>query len=176
MQIFFRPIKHDPIEILMGQFIWFHPHGAVDAISVTANANGFTTHNRVWEFLGFPEEDMISAANFCNEKNDIFLLGNKKPYLLLVPQTHGQKNSSFLIKKLILICNVHSIKSLHFTHYGFIQKRLPELEVQHILNELIEPKNNVNIDLLIWDIDSRAVDTMQTLTKNLPLTCSYDFA
>ncbi len=37
MKIIFRLIPHDPMEIIMGHFIWFHPCAGVDAISVTAN-------------------------------------------------------------------------------------------------------------------------------------------
>jgi hypothetical protein len=68
MKIIFRPIHHDPMEIIVGQFIWFHPIEDADAISVTANPDGFTTQNRVGQLLGYDQKVMVDAAKICNEK------------------------------------------------------------------------------------------------------------
>lgn len=147
----------------MGQFIWFYPYNSADAISVSANPIGFTTQNRVGDYLGYSIDEMLSSANLCNERDDIFLLDKKKPYLMLVPKTRGQRNVSLLIQKLILDCNQYEIKNLHFTHYGFVQKKLPELEVQQILGELELAQQKSRIESLIWDIDSRSADQFRAI-------------
>ena len=155
MKIIFRPIPHNPTEIIMGQFIWFHPCEDADAISVTANPEGFTTQNSVRHLLGYDQEVMVDAAKASNDKYEIAILNKSTPPLLLVPQTYGKKDSLFLINDLIAACNHLKVKKLHFTHFGFIQKKLPKNEVKEILRVMLDPHIQSTIEIVIWDVDSR---------------------
>lgn len=65
MEIIYRPIRHDPMEIIMGQFIWFHPVANMDTISVTANPDGFTTQSRVGQLLGYDQEVMVMQPKYA---------------------------------------------------------------------------------------------------------------
>jgi hypothetical protein len=170
MKIIFRPIPHNPMEILMGQFIWFHPCEDVDAISVTANPEGFTTQNRVGQLLGYDQKAMIDAAKASNDKYEIAILNKSKPPLLLVPQTYGEKNSLFLINDLIAACNHLKVKKLHFTHFGFIQNKLPKNEVEQILRIMLDPNIQSTIKTVVWDVDSRVQDELQTIVSDLGLS------
>jgi hypothetical protein len=162
------------MEILMGQFIWFHPCEDADAISVTANPEGFTTQNRVGQLLGYDQEVMINAAKACNEKYEIAILNKSTPPLLLVPQTYGKKDSLFLINDLIAACNHLKVKKLHFTHFGFIQKELPKNEVEQILWVMLDPHIQSTIETVVWDVDSRVKDSLQTIVSDLGLSGGLD--
>lgn len=174
MKIIFRPIPHDPMEIIMGQFIWFHPCEDVDAISVTANLEGFTTQNRVGHLLGYDQEVMVDTAKVCNDKYEIAILNKSTPPLLLVPQTYGRKDSLFLINDLIAACNHLMVKRLHFTHFGFIQKELPKSEVQQILRVMLDPHIQSTIETVVWDVDSRVKNELQTIVSDLGLSGGVD--
>ena len=154
----------------MGQFIWFHPCEDADAISVTANPEGFTTQNRVGQLLGYDQEVMIDAAKACNDKYEIAILNKSTPPLLLVPQTYGKKDSLFLINDLITACNHLKVKRLHFTHFGFIQKELPKSEVEQILRVILDSHIQSTIETVIWDVDSRVKDALQTIVADLALS------
>ncbi len=169
MNLVIRPIKRNPQEILMGQYIWFYPCDGMEAVSVTANSEGFATQKRVGDFLGFTHHAMVSAANMCNTRYEVTILNKSNPYLLLVPQTKGQKDCRFLIQDLMNACNALKIKTLHFTHYGFVQNGLPEKEVQEIFNLILDSSNNKNLDLMIWDIDLREIDCLKTICKKVKL-------
>ena len=98
---------------------------------------------------------MIDAAKACNDKYEIAILNKSTPPLLLVPQTYGKKDSLFLINDLIAACNHLKVKKLHFTHFGFIQKKLPKNEVKEILRVMLDPHIQSTIEIVIWDVDSR---------------------
>jgi len=149
----------------MGQYIWFHPCEDADAISVTANPEGFTTQNRVGQLLGYDQEVIIDAAKACNDKYEIVILDKSTPPLLLVPQTYGKKDSLFLINDLIAACNHLKVKKLHFTHFGFIQKELPKSEVEKILHIMRHTLSESSIDTVVFDVDSRVFDEIQKLNK-----------
>lgn len=167
MKVIYRSIRHDPMEIFMGQFIWFNPCEDVDAISVTANPEGFTTQSRVGQLLGYDQEVMADAAKVCNDKYEIVILNKSTPPLLLVPQTYGRKDSLFLINDLIAACNHLKVKRLHFTHFGFIQKELPKNEVVQILQVMLDPYIQSTIETIMWDIDSRVKDALETIVSEL---------
>jgi len=170
MKIIFRPILHDPMEIIMGHFIWFHPCEGVDAISVTANPSGFTTQNRVGQLLEYDQKVMADTAKECNRKYEIAILNKSRPLLLLVPQTYGRKDSLFLINDLIAACNHLKVKMLHFTHFGFIQKELPKSEVEQILRVMLDSHIQSTIETVVWDVDSRVKDELQTVVLNLNIS------
>lgn len=169
MKIIFRSIPHNPVEIIMGHFIWFHPCEDVDAISATANPEGFTTQNRVGHLHGYDYEVMFDSAKACNDKYEIAILNKSMPPLLLVPQTYGRKDSLFLINDLIAACNHLRVKRLHFTHFGFIQKELPRSEVQQILRVMLDPHTMSTIETIVWDVDSRVKDALKIIVAELAL-------
>lgn len=162
------------MEIIMGQFIWFHPCEDADAISVTANPEGFTTQSRVGQLLGYDQVVMVDAAKACNDKYEIAILNKSTPPLLLVPQTYGKKDNHFLIGDLMAACNHLKVKKLHFTHFGFIQKELPKNEVEQILRVMLDPHIQSTIEIVVWDVDSRVNDTLQTIVADLNLSGDVD--
>ena len=173
MQIIFKSIQHNPQEIIMGQYIWFYPCDGVDAISVTANSEGFTAQNRVGQFLEYTQDDMVTAANICNSKYEIAVLNKRFTTFFLVPQTRGQKDSILLIQDLVNACNALEIKTLHFTHYGFVQKKLPENEIIEIFKLILNPKTHTTLESIVWDIDLRAKNTLKIIYKDFITQLTY---
>ena len=133
MEISFRPIQHTFDEVIMGQAIWFKPINGVDAVSATANASGFTPLTSIAHAYDWQRETIQQAVKQCNEKGEVAVLSHFQPNLLLVPRTKGESNTLFYITDLLLAINHLKISTLHFTHYGFNQNKLPVTEIEQIL-------------------------------------------
>ena len=52
------------------------------------------------------------------------------------------------------------LSSLHFTHFGFLQGRLPEMEMRRILEILLSPSNTPTLSVMYWDIDRRGLNSL----------------
>jgi hypothetical protein len=155
IEIIFRPVTHNPMEIQMGQAIWFTPINGIDGISSTANFEGFKPLSSISSAYDWDGAIVQEASKKSNLKNEIAIVKQVKPTLFLVPKTKGNSNTEFLIKDLALAINEMKIKNLHFTHYGFIQKKFPKNEFQTIVQFLHKPLFDISLEKIIIDIDSR---------------------
>lgn len=177
MKISFRPIQHTFDEVIMGQAIWFRPINGVDAVSATANARGFTPLTSIARAYEWTRETIDEAVNQCNEKNEVAVLDLFEPNLFLVPKTKGQSNTLFYITDLLKAINHMRFETLHFTHYGFIQDKLPSEEIEKILEVMLNPLTQSTLKQVIWDIDVRQDANMGYLhkvTKQYGLRLSSD--
>lgn len=165
MNITFRPIQHTFDEVIMGQAIWFRPINGVDAISATANAGGFTPLTSIARAYEWQQETIQEASNQCNEKGEVAILNILQPTLFLVPKTRGQSNTLFYVTDLLKAINHMKVKTLHFTHYGFIQDKLPSEEIEKILEVVMNPLTHSTLKQVIWDIDVRQDFNMRYLHK-----------
>ncbi len=52
---------------------------------------------------------------------------------------------------------------LNFTHYGYIQEKLPAVEVESVFKKLSEVTQKSSIRVVIWDIDSRYLTDVKNL-------------
>jgi len=154
MEILFRPIQHDPMEIIMGQAIWFSPINGIDGISATANTEGFTPLTSIANAYDWDRNLINQASQQCNLKQEIAIVKQVMPMLFLVPKTKGDSNTEFLIEDLIHALNEMRIENLHFTHYSFIQNKLPKNEINQIF-QTFEKNIQNSLKKLIWDIDIR---------------------
>ena len=75
--------------------------------------------------------------------------------LFLVPKTKGNSNTEFLIEDLIYANYEMRIKNLHFTHYGFIQNKLPKNELEIIIQYLRRLSLKRSIKKIMIDVDKR---------------------
>lgn len=165
MEIIFRPIQHSFDEVIMGHAIWFRPINGIDAISATANASGFTPLTSIARAFDWQRETIQEAAKQCNDKGEIAVLNYFQPNLFLVPKTKGQSNTLFYITDLLKALNHMRFETLHFTHYGFIQNKLPANEIEKILEVMLNPLTQSTLKQVIWDIDVRQDDKMEYLHK-----------
>ena len=155
MEIIFRTIFNQPYETEIGHKIWHRESLFVDAVSATANTGGFTPLTAIARFFDW-DRNVINAASLqCNSVGQIAVIKDVNPLLLLVPKTDGRHDETFFIKDLIAAANTTHTEVLSFTHFGFIQNKLPELEIRSILGVLMNPDLKTLIRVLVWDIDLR---------------------
>ena len=155
MEIIFREVRHTYDETYMGHKYWFSQEIECDAISATANTSGFTPLWAVIRHYGWSRDLLTKAAEQCNARQEIAVIKQLSPSLFLVPHTHGQGNTEFLIKDLVKAANAINSEVLSFTHYGFVQNSLPLTEIKFILSVLLDKNMESSVRVLVWDIDVR---------------------
>ncbi len=163
MEIIFREMPHTYDEVVMGHKLWFPESSESDVISATANIDGFTPLTAISRKYGWRDDLLTAASAQCNIRNEIAVIKDLNPTLLLVPSTKGKGDTNFLIKDLIKAANAVKADVLNFTHFGFIQNKLPNNEVQSILDVLFDENFNSSIRVIIWDIDFRFKKEMKKM-------------
>ncbi len=171
MRLIFCVREHTYDEIHMGHLLGFPAILGLDAISATANARGFTPLTAIARTYGWQRDQLEAASDVCNHRQEVAVLNALSPTLLLVPQTHGDDGRrpavDSLISDLLAAVDHLKIKSLHFTHFGFVQGRFPEVEVRTILETLIASLPQSSLDVLYWDIDRRVLNDMIKLYSSV---------
>ena len=165
MEIIFREQPHTYDEVAMGHKLWFRDSIESDAISATANIGGFTPLTAIARRYEWNRDMITAASNECNERKEIAIVRNLNPTLLLVPATQGKGDTSFLITDLINAANTIGSDVLNFTHYGFVQNKLPEAEINLILDMILDPYLKSSIRVVVWDIDFRFKTDMIKIWK-----------
>ena len=135
MKIEFREVTHQFDETYMGHKIFFHPCYETDTISATANTGGFTPLTAIARYFGWDSKFIHKASEECNARNEVAIVAQVEPTLILVPKTREKEKVRFLINDLLDAASEIGSKILHFTHFGFTQTEYPENELQMILNE-----------------------------------------
>lgn len=165
MEIIFRQMPHTYDEVVMGHKIWFPESIESDVISATANSEGFTPLTAIARKYDWDRQLVEAASAQCNSRGQIAIVKEVKPTLLLVPSTKGNGNTEFLIKDLIKAANAVSADVLNFTHFGFVQNKLPDKEVESILNFMMDKSLVSSVRVVVWDIDFRFKNEMVNLWK-----------
>ena len=158
-------MPHTYDEVVMGHKIWFPESIESDVISATANSEGFTPLTAIARKYDWDRQLVEAASAQCNSRGQIAIVKEVKPTLLLVPSTKGNGNTEFLIKDLIKAANAVSADVLNFTHFGFVQNKLPVKEVESILNFMIDKSLVSSVRVVVWDIDFRFKKEMVNLWK-----------
>ena len=167
MKIEFIPNVRTSLEIQWGGCWYAYKAPTQTAISATANANGYTLLKAYARAFGWDYDLIEAAANDCNEKGQVAILAHVQPTLLLVPKTKANKSVFEITKDLIEAVNALGLKELHFTHYGFVQNKLPKNEVAEILTFLLNPKLATTLETVYWDIDTRVAKELKLLYANM---------
>jgi hypothetical protein len=165
MEIIFREMPHSYDEVVMGHKLWFPESIESDVISATANVNGFTPLNAIARRYNWNNAMISSASQQCNSRYEIAVISELKPTLLLVPSTQGDGDTGFLVKDLVNAANAVNADVLNFTHFGFIQNRLPKNEITTILDYFMDPSVKSSIRVIVWDIDFRFKKEMIDIWK-----------
>jgi hypothetical protein len=149
----------------MGHKIWFHPAAGCDAISATANAPGFTPLVAVARHFAWDYGMLEAAASACNDKGEIAIVTSTVPKLFLVPATKGHGEVKFLITDLLKATANVGAQGLHFTHFGFLQGRVPEEEISVVLDEILSLRISLTLQRIVFDIDVRAERRLYNLMR-----------
>ena len=165
MEIIFREMPHSYDEVVMGHKIWFPESIESDAISATANSEGFTPLTAIARKYDWDRKLVDAASSQCNSRGQIAIINELKPTLLLVPSTKGNGDTDFLINDLVKAANAVSADVLNFTHYGFVQNKLPVNEIEKILDVMMNKSLVSSVRVVVWDIDFRFKNEMVNIWK-----------
>ena len=158
-------MPHTYDEIVMGHKIWFPESIESDTISATANSDGFTPLTAIVRNYDWNKELVEAASTQCNSRGQIAIVKEVKPTLLLVPSTKGNGNTEFLITDLVKAANAVTADVLNFTHFGFVQNKLPVNEIESILKVMLDKNLTTTVRVVVWDIDFRFKDDIVNLWK-----------
>ena len=168
MDITFKVVTHSLDESEMGHVYWFTPLDYETPISSTANLDGFTPLNSIAKKFNWNTSLLKKAVEECNQKSEIAIINQLSPCLFLVPKTRGNGAASFLIKDLLDALEETKTRVVNFTHYGFVQNKLPKDEVKTILIEMIKRASQKSyIEKIIIDVDARSYDEFKKIYINL---------
>jgi hypothetical protein len=155
MNLSFNAITNTPYEIEMGHKIWFEPIPKCNVISVTANAPGFTPLIAIARHYGWNYDLIARASAACNDSREVVIVQSVMPTLILVPATKGRGKTDDIIFDYLGALHTIKPKCLHFTHYGFLQGRIPAKEIAIVLDSLLGGYIPRSINSLIFDVDIR---------------------
>jgi hypothetical protein len=159
MEIIFRPLPSN-------HQLVFSPSIECDTMSVTANPMGASPLKIISSKFNWNQLRVHHAATRANRFSKVAVLRDLKPKLILVPRTQGENDASDLIDEMIMAAEEIHTETINFTHYGYVQKKLPEAEIVSVLRRLAEKNSNTLIRVLIWDIDSRYLEQTRVLCQN----------
>jgi hypothetical protein len=156
MEIIFRPLpsRHQ---------LAFSPALECDTLTVTANLMGMSPLDIISGKFNWNQLRVRHAATRANRFSKVAVLRDLKPKLILVPRTNGRQDASALMDEMLEAAEAIDSEVINFTHYGFVQDRLPKIEVNSVMLKLSEINGKSKIRVVIWDIDSRYVKEINAL-------------
>lgn len=179
MKLILRPHTNTDEEIKLGQKVGFSSIHGVSALSVTANLNGVTPLSAVLQHLKIDKKIVRKLVETTNINGHVKLV-QTWPNLILMPPTRAEmgrnKDIEFYTIQLIKICNAENFKNLHFTHYGFINGVFQGWEIRKILSIFLNPLIYTTLETVYWEIDSRFVDEMKNLYRDVNINCNNSSA
>ena len=159
MEIIFRPLPSN-------HQLVFSPSIECDTMSVTANPMGVSPLKIISSKFNWNQLRVHHAATRANRFSKVAVLRDLRPKLILVPRTQGEHDASSLMDEMFEATEAIQSEVLNFTHYGFIQNKIPVVEVGSVFRKLLERKNSTCIRVVILDIDSRFQNEMNEIYKN----------
>jgi hypothetical protein len=165
MNITFRKICNTYDETFMGQKLWYYPVAGCDVVSATANAPGFTSLTAIARHFGWDCDMIVHEAAACNSKGEVLIISSVVPTLILVPATKGRGNTNKQMWNLVQALHKLDAKCLHFTHFGFLQNKLPIQEVTVILDYFLNLIIPNKLESLVFDIDERRIKQFYGLMR-----------
>ena len=165
MKIVFRVHVHTEGEIQIGHKLGFSGLQGVDAVSATANHDGFTPLTAAARIYGWDRDLITRASQQCNERREVAIVDQVTPTLLLVPKVTGKTSYKFTVEgcaiDLLMAAKHLGIKTLHFTHFGFMQSHKVAEDFRKILEIFLNPLNDLPLEQVIWEIDYRGLRLLQ---------------
>ena len=159
-----RVIEHSQTEYHMSHKLWFMPAPGVDAISATANTNGFTVLNAIARFYRLNQNDIHRAAQEANRRGQVAVLRQGRPNLFIVPRTTPSDQASIgeLVDDLLKALNATHARQLQFTHFGFTNRVKFDWELDTFLTGLLVKTLAPSLERVCIDIDRRCWQVPQS--------------
>jgi hypothetical protein len=161
MKIVFRVHVHTEAEIQIGHKLGFTGLEGVDAVSATANPEGFTPLTAAARIYGWDRDVITRASEQCNARREVAIVDQVTPTLLLVPKVTRKTSYELTVEgcaiDLLMAAKHLKIKSLHFTHFGFMQSHKVAQDFRKILEIFLNPLSDLPLEQMIWEIDYRGL-------------------
>lgn len=158
-----RVIRHSFTEYQMSHKLWFLPASGADAISATANTDGFTVLNAIARFYRWDNDEIRRASDEANKRKQVAILRRSQPTLFIVPRTHASDQASIklLVGDLLMAVDAARCKQLQFTHFGFTNRVKFDWELEAFIASLLTENLAPQLRRVFIDIDYRCRDTPQ---------------
>lgn len=161
MKIVLRVHVHTEAEIQIGHKLGFTGLEGVDAVSATANPEGFTPLSAAARIYGWDRDLIARASQQCNARREVAIVDQVTPALLLVPKVTRKTSYELTVEgcaiDLLMAAKHLKIKSLHFTHFGFMQSHKVAQDFRKILEIFLNPLSDLPLEQMIWEIDYRGL-------------------
>jgi len=175
MKIVFKSHTNTSEEIELGHKVGFSTIKGIDAISLSANLNGFTPATAVLRHLGYEKDKFKHIEEQCRADGTVELYKEYKPNLIFIPPTRGisgkHKSMEYFIAKTLQICNYENYKTLHFTHFGFVNGEFQHLDIFKIFSVILNPLIYTTLDVFYWEIDSRYLNDLMLCYQHINSDC-----
>jgi hypothetical protein len=116
----------------------------------------------------------------CQINEVVNLYSGNKPNIILVPSIRSKENKKvsieYYITKILQICNANNFKSLHFSHFGFINGNFQQEDILRILMVLLNPLIHSTLKVFYWEIDSRYLDRILQCFHHINNSCYCNFS
>jgi hypothetical protein len=171
MKLIFKVHKNTAYEIEMGHKVGFTIPWDVDAISLSANSNGFTQFTAAMRALYRDSKEFEQSLINCKKFDTVIEARPESPTIILVPPTRGKTGKSqsfeYYATEIISVCNYRKRKILHFAHYGFINGDFQWMEIRRTMEVFLNPLNYTTLEKMYFEIDSRYFNEVFGICKDV---------
>jgi hypothetical protein len=136
MEIVIRPIYQHSVPPRTKRRVGFIPMEEADIVSATANPSSTGPLFQIASSYGWNFGKLKSASKKCNKYQSLALI-DQNPSLVLVPRTNGDSDTGVILTELTKVIRESAARVINFTHYGFLNERLPAKEISMFLKSVI---------------------------------------
>jgi hypothetical protein len=136
MEIVIRPIYQHSVPPRTKRRVGFIPMEEADLVSATANPSSTGPLFQIASSYGWNFGKLKSASKKCNKYQSLALI-DQNPSLVLVPRTNGDSDTGVILEDLTKVIRESGAKVINFTHYGFLNQRLPSEEITKFFSAII---------------------------------------
>jgi hypothetical protein len=109
------------------------------------------------------------AISKVNLNNEVCMIDDCQPCLIIVPKTRNNKrtknSATFSITESLRLLNSTEVNELYFANFTYIKETFPKNDVEEILKVLLNPLIQIKLKTVIWEIDSRHINTFINILK-----------
>lgn len=153
MEIVIRPIYQHSVPPRTKRRVGFIPMEEADLVSATANPSSTGPLFQIASSYGWNFGKLKSASKKCNKYQSLALI-DQNPALILVPRTNGDSDTGVILNDLTKVIRESDARVINFTHYGFLNEKLPAKEISMFLKSVIQADFS-NVKVAFIDIDSK---------------------
>jgi hypothetical protein len=172
MEIIIRPIYQHSVPPRTKRRVGFIPIEEADLVSATANPSSSGPLFQIASSYGWNFSKLKSASKKCNKYQSLALI-EQNPTLILVPRTNGDSDAGVILEELTKVIRESGVRIINFTHYGFLNERLPAMEIATFLKSVIQADFG-KASVAFIDIDSMFYEEFSEMLEKEQHTIRLD--